>query len=77
MGRVGIAEVTAAIACGNIHTAAKCDGKMRAIAADAFRLHIHIARSFARVREIVAELNVLMDKIAYRPPSGPLTRYRA
>src|ERR1700680_2771838 len=72
-----VAEITGAIACRNVHAAAKCDGKVRIIAADAFPLVEGFKGRPSGTRVLVAERDMVVNKIADRLNSCPARRRMA
>src|SRR5216683_3879875 len=72
-----VAKITGAVACRNVHAAAKCDGKVRIIAADAFPLAEGFKGRLGGTRVLVAERDMVVNKIADRLNACPARRRMA
>src|SRR3974377_1585925 len=72
-----LAEITGAVACRNVHAAAKCDGEVRIIAADAFTLVEGFKGRLGGTRVLVAERDMVLDTIACRLHACPARRRMA
>ena len=70
-----IAEITGAISRRNVHASAKSDGEMRKIAANARALTIDVPSRFGRTGMLVAESDVLVNKIDNRLHASPAGRH--
>src|ERR1700736_2042698 len=69
-----LAEITSAVARRNVHAAAKCDGEVRIIAADAFPLVEGFKGRLGGTRVLVAERDMVVNKIADRLNPCPARR---
>src|SRR6516162_9319959 len=72
-----LTEITSAVACRNVHTAAKCDGEVRIVAADAFPFVEGFKGRLGGTRVLVAERDMVVHKIADRLNACPARRRMA
>src|SRR5712692_5187633 len=72
-----IAEIAGAVTRGNIHAAAKSDGQVGVVPADAFSLVENLPGRLGRAGMLVAKEDMVMDEIADRldtsPPRGRIS----
>src|SRR5581483_6194488 len=69
-----VTQVASAIPCRNVHAAAEGDRQMGVVAADTLALGVGLRCRFRRPGVLVAELDVIVDEVAYglntTPPHG-------
>src|SRR5262249_61751918 len=62
--RAHVAQISGAISGRNVHAAAECNSQVRVVATNAFALVEDLPRRLGCARVFIAELNVVMYKIA-------------